>query len=59
MLFRSPLVVHGFTALTGEEARIVNIPTIPYRYRDPDEFRYPWDSPEIPYRWPAHVTRGG
>ena len=54
-----PLVVHGFTALTGDEARIVNIPTLPYRYRDPDEFRYPWNSPEIPYRWPVHVTRGG
>lgn len=54
-----PLVVHGFTAVTGEEARLVNIPTFPYRYAEPDEFRYPWDSPEIPYRWPAHVTRGG
>ena len=53
-----PLVVHGFTALTGAEAWIVNIPTLPYRYRDPDEFRYPWDSPAIPYRWPAAVTRG-
>ena len=53
------LVMHGFTALETEEARIVNVPTLPYRYRDPDEFRYPWDSPEIPYRWPAEVTRGG
>lgn len=54
-----PLIVHGFTALGGAEARIVNTPTLPYRARDPDEFRYPWDSPAIPYRWPAHVTRGG
>ena len=52
-------VVHGFTAIHGEEARIINIPTLPYRYAAPDEYRYPWNSPEIPYRWPAEVTRGG
>lgn len=54
-----PLVVHGFTAIHGEEARIINIPTLPYRHVDPDEYRYPWDSPEIPYRWPPEVVRGG
>jgi len=54
-----PLVVHGFTTVHGEEARIINIPTLPYRYADPDEYRYPWDTPEIPYRWPAEVVRGG
>jgi len=54
-----PLVVHGFTTVHSEEARIVNIPTLPYRYANPDEYRYPWDSPEIPYRWPAEVARGG
>lgn len=54
-----PGVVHGFTALEGEEARIVNIPTQVYRYDDPDEYRYPWNSPEIPYQWPDFVTRGG
>ena len=43
----------------GEEARIINIPTLPYRYTNPDEYRFPWNSEEIPYRWPAHVTRGG
>jgi dTDP-4-dehydrorhamnose 3,5-epimerase len=54
-----PIVVHGFTALECDEARIMNVPTLPYRYTDPDEFRYPWNSPDIPYTWPAHVTRGG
>jgi dTDP-4-dehydrorhamnose 3,5-epimerase len=54
-----PLVVHGFTALDCGEARIINVPTLPYRYTDPDEFRYPWNSPEIPYTWPAAITRGG
>jgi dTDP-4-dehydrorhamnose 3,5-epimerase len=54
-----PLVLHGFTALEGDEARIVNVPTLPYRYNDPDEFRCPWNSPDIPYTWPANVTQGG
>lgn len=54
-----PLVIHGFTTLYGEEARIINIPTLPYRHADPDEYRYPWDSPAIPYRWPTEVARGG
>jgi len=54
-----PLVVHGFTAINGDEARILNIPTLPYRYANPDEYRFPWDSPDIPYRWPPEVVRGG
>ena len=54
-----PLVVHGFTAVGCEEARIINLPTLPYCHDNPDEYRYPWNSPEIPYRWPAEVVRGG
>jgi dTDP-4-dehydrorhamnose 3,5-epimerase len=54
-----PLVWHGFTALDCEEARIINVPTLPYRATNPDEYRAPWNSPDIPYTWPAHVTRGG
>lgn len=54
-----PLVVHGFTAIDCEEARIINIPTLPYRRDHPDEYRYLWNSPEIPYRWPTEVVRGG
>lgn len=54
-----PQVVHGFTALDCEEARILNIPTLPYRYNNPDEYRFPWNSEEIPYKWPFYVNRGG
>ena len=58
-LLRIPLgVVHGFTALEPPEARIVNITTETYNYTQPDEFRYPYDSPEIPYRWPEFVKSG-
>jgi dTDP-4-dehydrorhamnose 3,5-epimerase len=54
-----PLVLHGFTAEGCDDARIVNVPTLPYRYSNPDEYRLPWDTTEVPYRWPAHVRRGG
>ena len=54
-----PLVMHGFTAYDCDDARIINVPTRPYRYKDPDEYRYPWNSEEIPYKWPEHVVRGG
>ena len=53
------MVVHGFTAHECDEARIINVPTLPYRYVNPDEYRYPWNSPEIPYQWPSDVVRGG
>ena len=54
-----PLVMHGFTAYDCDDARIINVPTRPYRYKDPDEYRYPWNSEEIPYKWPEYVIRGG
>ena len=54
-----PLVMHGFTAYDCDDARIINVPTRPYRYKDPDEYRYPWNSEEIPYKWPEYVVRGG
>lgn len=54
-----PFVVHGFTAHECDEARIINIPTRPYRYEKPDEYRYSWNSEEIPYKWPGYVVRGG
>ncbi|HZK66247.1 MAG TPA: dTDP-4-dehydrorhamnose 3,5-epimerase family protein [Chloroflexota bacterium] len=46
-----PFVMHGFKAVGGEMAIIINIPTEPYDYKEPDEYRVPWDSPEIPYDW--------
>ena len=54
-----PYVYHGFTPSGCEEARIINIPTLPYRHDRPDEYRAPWNSTEIPYRWPGEVKTGG
>jgi len=52
-------VLHGFTAYNCDQAKIVNIPTEAYNYQEPDEFRYPWNSPQINYKWPDDVTSGG
>jgi len=46
-----PLVLHGFTAVGGQTAYIINLPNEPYDYKNPDEFRVAWNSPEIPYDW--------
>ena len=60
MLLQIPtMVMHGFTAYDCDEARIINVPTRPYKYNSPDEYRYPWNSEEIPYKWPEFVTSGG
>lgn len=44
-------VYHGFKCISEEEAMVVNCPTEPYNYNEPDEFRvHPHDN-DIPYDW--------
>lgn len=51
-----PFVWHGMTALGGELAVVLNIPTETYDYEEPDELRREPFDPKIPFEW--HV-RGG
>ena len=52
MLLKIPkLVYHGFKGIGGTEALIVNMPTKLYDYKEPDEYRLPYDTPEISYDW--------
>jgi len=44
-------VWHGLQNFGTTDALMLNYPTRAYNYEDPDHFRLPWDSPEIPYRW--------
>jgi len=44
-------VAHGFKAIGTEEAIIVNTVTEPYNYEQPDEFRIPPHSSDVPYDW--------
>jgi dTDP-4-dehydrorhamnose 3,5-epimerase len=46
-----PGVYHGWKCISEEEAFVVNVPTEPYRNGEPDEFRLPPDSDQVPYRW--------
>jgi len=46
-----PLVYHGFKCISTEEAMIVNVPTHAYDRREPDEYRLPAHTADIPYDW--------
>jgi dTDP-4-dehydrorhamnose 3,5-epimerase len=46
-----PFIYHGWKCISDSEAMILNIVSEPYNYSNPDEFRQPYDSPEIPYDW--------
>lgn len=46
-----PLVLHGFKAIGGEPAYLVNVPTETYKYDGPDEYRMPYNTADVPYDW--------
>jgi dTDP-4-dehydrorhamnose 3,5-epimerase len=46
-----PNVYHGFKCISTAEAMIINVPTEVYNPKDPDEYRLPAHSSEIPYKW--------
>ena len=46
-----PQVMHGFKAIGTSMAVMLNCPTEVYKYEAPDEYRLPYDTPEIPYDW--------
>lgn len=45
------MVYHGFKCISPEESIVINIPTRPYRYEDPDEYRVDPHNNDIPYDW--------
>ena len=55
-----PLIYHGFKAIGTSIAYFLSIPTEPYNYDSPDEYRLPPDTKEIPYDWIlAHDKKHG
>jgi dTDP-4-dehydrorhamnose 3,5-epimerase len=46
-----PGVMHGFKGIGEEMALIVNVPTELYNYDQPDEYRLPPHTDQIPYDW--------
>jgi dTDP-4-dehydrorhamnose 3,5-epimerase len=46
-----PGVMHGFKGISQEMTLIVNVPTELYNYEQPDEYRLPAHTDQIPYDW--------
>ena len=44
-------VWHGLQNVGSTEALMLNFPTRAYDYEDPDHWRLPYDSDQIPYDW--------
>jgi dTDP-4-dehydrorhamnose 3,5-epimerase len=49
-------VWHGLQNLGASDALVINCPTQAYNYEDPDHYRLPFDSPEIPYTWSVSAS---
>jgi len=45
------LVLHGFKCISRNEAVCINCPTEAYNHLQPDEYRIPPHTNEIPYKW--------
>ncbi len=44
-------VLHGMTPADNNPIYLVNCPTLPYEYKNPDEFRVDFKSKDVPYNW--------
>jgi len=51
LLVIPPGVMHGFKGISEDMALIVNVPTELYDYDQPDEYRLPAHTDQIPYDW--------
>lgn len=45
------MVYHGFKCIADSESMILNVPTMPYNPKEPDEFRLDAFENDIPYDW--------
>lgn len=51
-LFNIPIGVwHAVRNIGNKDAIVLNMPTIPYNHKDPDKYRLPLDTDQIPYRF--------
>ena len=48
-------VWHGLQNLGSTDALMLNFPSRAYNYEDPDHYRLPFDTTEIPYAWSGNV----
>nr|MBU1328563.1 dTDP-4-dehydrorhamnose 3,5-epimerase family protein [Candidatus Omnitrophota bacterium] len=45
------LIYHGFKCVSDLEAMVINVPTMTYNYKVPDEYRLDAFDNDIPYDW--------
>ena len=46
-----PFVYHGWKGISDRESLVISVVSEPYNPQQPDEYRLPYDTPEIPYSW--------
>ena len=51
LLVIPPYVLHGLKGIGTEPGYLVNCPTEPYDYKNPDEYRVDPHDNDIPYNW--------
>jgi dTDP-4-dehydrorhamnose 3,5-epimerase len=52
ILLKIPVgVAHGYKTISVEPSLLINFPTKAYNRDDPDEYRLPWDTDQIPFNW--------
>ena len=44
-------VYHGYKTIGTKPSFLINFPTKLYDYKNPDEYRVPYNDPSIPYNW--------
>ena len=46
-----PGVLHGYKTVGDEPSLLLNFPDQLYDRQEPDEYRLPWNSEQVPYDW--------
>lgn len=52
-----PFVYHGFKSIGNKTTFFLSVPTEPYNYTEPDEYRLPPDTDKIPYKWVLNPSK--
>jgi len=52
ILLKIPVgVAHGYKTVGVEPSLLINFPSQAYNRAEPDEYRLPWDTDQIPFNW--------
>ncbi|OGO48145.1 MAG: dTDP-4-dehydrorhamnose 3,5-epimerase [Chloroflexi bacterium RBG_16_64_32] len=49
-------VVHGYKTIGMEPSLLINFPSEAYDPNEPDEYRLPWNTDQIPHDWETQFT---